>query len=43
MYNSIKRYYDTKRYTDEDVKIFVQAKWITAEQYEEITGVPYVA
>lgn len=41
MYNSIKRYFDTARYTADDVKIFVKARWITAEQYEEITGVPY--
>lgn len=43
MYNSIKRYYDTGRYTDENVKIFVLAKWITEAQYEEITGIPYQA
>lgn len=41
MYNSIKRYYDSNRYNNEDVKIFVAAKWITPEQYKEITGIPY--
>ncbi|AQU79706.1 XkdX family protein [Planococcus faecalis] len=43
MYNSIKRYYDSNRYDNDDVKIFVKAKWITAEQYQEITGIPYQA
>jgi uncharacterized XkdX family phage protein len=43
MYTSIKRYYDTGRYTKDQVKIFVQASWITPEQYETITGDAYVA
>lgn len=43
MYSSIKRYYDTGRYDDEDMKIFVLAKWITEAQYAEITGIPYQA
>lgn len=43
MYNSIKRYYDMGKYTDEQMKVFVQANWITAAQYEEITGITYVA
>jgi uncharacterized XkdX family phage protein len=42
MYNSIKRYYDMGKYTKEQVKIFVKAGWITPEQYQEITGEPYV-
>ncbi|VUZ24882.1 Uncharacterised protein [Acetobacterium wieringae] len=41
MYNSIKRYYDEGRYTNDQVKIFVRAKWITAEQYKTITGEDY--
>lgn len=41
MYNSIKRYYDQGRYTDEQVKVFVKAKWITAEEYKTITGIKY--
>lgn len=43
MYNSIKRYYDEGRYTNEQVKVFVKAKWITDVQYKEITGIDYVA
>lgn len=43
MYNTIKRHYDAGRYTNEQVKIFVQAKWITEEQYKQITGIDYVA
>ena len=43
MYDSIKRYYDSGRYTDEQMKVFVLAGWITPEQYKEITGVDYVA
>lgn len=43
MFNSIKKYYDQGRYTNEQVKVFLQANWITAEQYKEITGIDYVA
>lgn len=43
MYNSIKKYYDMGKYTTDQVKVFVQAKWITAEQYETITGIEYVS
>lgn len=43
MYDSIKRYYGMGKYTKEQVKIFVLAKWITEEQYKEITGDEYVA
>jgi uncharacterized XkdX family phage protein len=44
-YSTIKRYYDSKHpaYTNEGVKIFVQAEMITADQYTEITGVSYAA
>lgn len=41
MYNTVKRYYDMGKYTNEQMKVFVQAKWITEEQYLEITGVVY--
>ncbi|MDB1956526.1 XkdX family protein [Clostridium tertium] len=41
-FEKIKRYYDLKRYEDEDVKIFVQAKKINEEQYEEIAGKEYI-
>lgn len=40
-YDSIKRYFEMGFYTTEDVKIFVQAGWITEEQYKEITGIDY--
>lgn len=43
MYNSVKRYYDMGKYTDEQMKVFVQAKWITVDQYKEITGIKYIA
>jgi uncharacterized XkdX family phage protein len=43
MFNSVKKYYDMGKYTDEQMKIFVQAGWITVEQYLEITSVEYVA
>lgn len=41
MYKSIKNYYDTNRYEKPEVKIFVQAKWITEEEYGLITGDNY--
>lgn len=43
MYNSIKKYYDMGKYTLEQMKVFVKAKYITAAQYKEITGTEYVA
>lgn len=43
MYDIIKRYYGKGYYTNEQMKVFVVAKYITAEQYEEITGIPYEA
>ena len=43
MYNSIERYYNMGLYTIDQMKVFVAAKWITAEQFETITGVPYEA
>lgn len=43
MYDSLKRHYEADRYSKAQLKVFVKAKWITAEQYEEITGESYVA
>jgi uncharacterized XkdX family phage protein len=43
MYPSVKRYYDMGKYTDEQMKVFVKAEWITPEQYLEITDVEYTA
>lgn len=43
MYNTIKCHYDAGRYTEEQVKVFVVAKWITTAQYKQITGIDYVA
>ncbi|MGP9042091.1 XkdX family protein [Cytobacillus kochii] len=41
-FNAIKGYYTEGFYSNDDVKIFVQAAWITADQYKQITGVNYV-
>lgn len=41
MYAIVKRYYDRGIYRKEDVAKFVQAKKITAAEYEQITGEPY--
>lgn len=41
MFKIVKRYYDKGIYSKEDVKVFVRAKDITAEQYKEITGDEY--
>lgn len=41
-YKTVKRYYDKGYYTNEDVALFVRAGKITAEEYEMITGEPYV-
>lgn len=41
MFKIVKRYYDKGIYSKENVKVFVRAKKITAEQYKEITGDTY--
>lgn len=41
MYKIVKRYYDMGIYSKEDVKKFVKAGKITAEEYEQITGEAY--
>ena len=42
MYNSIKKYYDMGKYTDEQMKVFVKAEWITEAEYKTITGKKYI-
>lgn len=41
MFNIIKRHYDANRYTNENVKIFVQVQWITVDEYKKITGIDF--
>ena len=41
MYAIVKRYYDKRFYSKEDVAKFVIAGKITAEEYEQITGETY--
>jgi len=43
-YDAVKYYYDTGHplYTNESIKGFVATDMITAEEYEMITGIPYV-
>lgn len=43
MFKIIKRYYDKKIYSNDDVKKFVSANKLTAEQYKQITGLTYKA
>lgn len=40
-YDSVRRYYNMGFYTNEQMKIFVIAEFITAEQYKIITGEDY--
>lgn len=40
-FGKVQRYYNKGYYDVEDVKVFVKAKKITAEQFKEITGVDY--
>ena len=42
-YNLLKRYYDMGIYNDENMKVFVACGWLTADEYQEITGSIYVA
>lgn len=43
-FNTIKRFYDSGHpsYTNENLKVFVVAKMITEDEYEVISGEPYV-
>lgn len=41
-YDFLKGYYDEGFYTNDDMKYFVSAGWITADEYQTITGTPYV-
>lgn len=43
MVNTVKKYYDKGFYTDEQVKVFVVAQYITEAEYQTITGKTYVA
>ena len=43
MFSYIKEYYDLKLYSNDDVKIFVKANWVTTDEYKTITGIDYVA
>lgn len=42
MYRKVKRLYDLGLYTAEQVKDFADRGKISPEQYEEITGIPYI-
>lgn len=41
-YNKVKKYYDKNLWNKEMVKNAVVKKWITPEEYKEITGEDYV-
>ena len=43
LFKVVKRYYDIKIYSEDNVKVFVRADKITAEKYKEITGDVYAA
>lgn len=43
MFKVVKRYYDLKIYTSENVKVFVVTNRLTAEEYQLITGEVYTA
>ena len=43
MYKIVKRFFDRKIYTKENVAVFVASGKITAEQYKEITGTAYIS
>ena len=42
MFKIIKRYYNRRIYTKENVAVFVASGKRTAEQYKEITGEEYI-
>lgn len=40
-YQDINQFYSTNLYSAQEIKTFVQAGWITARQYKQITGETY--
>mgnify|MGYP002524246617 CR=1 FL=1 len=40
-FEKVKYYYETRRWDEYRVSEAVKKGWITAEEYEEITGQPY--
>ena len=40
-FEKVKNYYDTGRWDEYRVSEAVKKGWITADEYEEITGQPY--
>lgn len=40
-YDIVQRYYKTRLWTKNQVRNAVIKKWITAEEFEEITGDPF--
>lgn len=40
-FNIVKRHFDRGNYTEDDVRVFVQAEMLTEDQYKEITGEDY--
>jgi uncharacterized XkdX family phage protein len=43
MADAVMQFFNMGFYNAEDMKLFVQVQWITAEQYKETTGSDYVA
>lgn len=41
-FRSVKKYYEMGLYTKDNVKVFVRAKFINADEYKIITGDEYV-
>lgn len=42
-FDDVKKYYDLRIWKKSTVKLAVRKKWITADEYEEITGEKYAA
>ena len=42
-FDDVKQYYDFHLWKKSTVKLAVKRKWITAAEYEEITGEKYVS
>ena len=40
-FETVKKYYDSGLWSQKAVRNAVKKNWITAEEFEEITGVPY--
>lgn len=43
MHDLVIQFYKEGLYTTDDMKLFVEVQWISADEYKQLTGTDYVA